>query len=267
VLWRLSEPLNVGSVRSFFLATGFAGIFCLSGALLGVNRISWSCARPQDAVDLLPAWGLALLAILAVNHIFHFFPAMLLVLAALVSLAGYVVARYRSRVLTGLLSYLVRLTGMKQLPRERVLVVGGGPNAQLAAWLMDHPTNASRFHIVGFADNEFLKLGLRTYGANVLGVIRDVPMLVEKYDIGVILVADHTIPTDDYRAIIELQKNASLRLVILPDILTALNAFSQAEAGKGVTEADLAGKSFVPCQYCLARKAILQMDQKKKGYK
>jgi lipopolysaccharide/colanic/teichoic acid biosynthesis glycosyltransferase len=265
VLWRLSEPLDVGWLRSFLLASGFAAVFCVSAALLGVNRISWSRAGPQDAFDLLPAWGLASVAVLLVNHIFHFFPAMLLILSAMVALGGYVVARYRSRVITGLLSYLIRLLGVNRLPRERVLVVGGGPNAQLAAWLMDHPTNADRFQVVGFADDEFLKQGLRTYGAHVLGVIHDVPQLVKKHDIGVILVADHTIPTADYRAIIELQKTNSLRLVILPDILVALNLFSQSVKAKEGNEAEKAEKRFVPCQYCLARKAILIMENYGKG--
>lgn len=264
LLWRLSAPLNVGWLRSFLLASGFAAIFCLSGALLGVNRISWTRARPQDAFDLVPAWALATFIVLLVNHIFHFFPAMLLLLSAIFTLTGYGLARYRSRVITGVLSYLIRLTGVNRLPRERVLVVGGGPNAQLASWLMDHPTNANRFQIVGFADNEFLKQGLRTYGAHVLGVIRDVPQLIQKYDIGVILVADHTIPSAEYRKIIELQKTTPIRLVILPDILAALNQFSKLEQPTEENDKESNEKNFVPCKYCLARKALLQMDKKSK---
>ena len=261
LIWRLSEPLNVGWLKAFALASCFAILFSSSGALLGVNRISWSRARPQDAFDLLPAWSLALGVALLFNFWFHFFPPTLLILAAFFALTGYVLARYRSRLITGILSYIIRATGTARLPRERVLIVGGGPNAQLAAWLMDHPTNASRFQVVGFADNEFLKQGLRTYGASVIGTICDVPQLVKKHDVGIIIIADQTIPTANYRSIIQLQKITPIRLVILPDILAALNNFSQIGNTAVQNENGFAEKNFVPCKHCLARQATLKMDR------
>jgi lipopolysaccharide/colanic/teichoic acid biosynthesis glycosyltransferase len=261
VIWRLSGPLDVGWLKSIGLAVCFSLLFSFSGALLGVNRISWSRARPQEIFSLLPSWAVATGVALFTNSIFDFFPTTLLITAACFALTGYILARYRSRVLTGAISMVIRMTGSARLPRERILILGSGPNAELAAWLMEHPQNAHKYKVVGFADNEVLKQGLRMYGANVLGTISDAPALIKKHDIGIIMITDQTITTADFRAILQAQKSYPICLIVLPDLLRSLNRFFQADESFTRTDDDATvERNFVPCRYCLMRKAALKTE-------
>ena len=61
LVWRALNPLNVGWIRAIGMMVGFALIFSLSGAILGVNHISWSKATFADVYELLPAWIMAYL--------------------------------------------------------------------------------------------------------------------------------------------------------------------------------------------------------------
>ena len=71
--------------------------------------------------------------------------------------------------------------------RERVLIVGSGQNAQHAAWILDQPGNAQKFQVSGFVDDDLFAQGMRVHGANVLGTWNDIPKLVAKQDIKVMI--------------------------------------------------------------------------------
>ncbi len=62
--WRSLGPLDVGWSKSIAFAIGFALIFSLTGALLGINQIDWARANAGDAIDLLPAVIVATLVVL-----------------------------------------------------------------------------------------------------------------------------------------------------------------------------------------------------------
>jgi len=51
--WRSIGPLNLGIGRVGLLAIGIALLFGIFNAILGMNGVIWSQARPSDA------WGLA----------------------------------------------------------------------------------------------------------------------------------------------------------------------------------------------------------------
>jgi hypothetical protein len=95
----------------------------------------------------------------------------------------------------------------------------------------------------------------------VIGNTKEISNLVKKYDVGLIVITDQNIPMEDYRAIINLRDTTLTKLVILPDIVESLLAFSEPvgiEIGNGN---DSRAKTFNPCNHCLARKAILRMDK------
>jgi lipopolysaccharide/colanic/teichoic acid biosynthesis glycosyltransferase len=259
VIFRLYAPLDVGWPRAILLALGFALLFSISAALMGVNRIAWSDANYADALELIPPWVIAASLALALNATLRAFPWELIAIAALLSLTGFILVRYRSRLLTGAIGQLVRHWGQAEASRERVLIIGTGTAAQLAAWLFDHSLNAGKFWIVGFVDNDIYKQGMRMFGAQVIGKTKQIPELVRQRDVGVIVITDQTIPTEDYRAIVRLQEAARVKLVILPDMMDALLGFADSPGADPNATSEHGAKVFVPCRHCLARHAVHQM--------
>jgi len=263
LLWRLDRPLDVGWLKSIAFAIGFALLFSISGAIWGVQRISWSRASYQDALDLLPAWFFASGIALVFNYIFNLYPMGLILISSVITLAGFVAARYRSRVITGTLSWIIRIAGVTAPARERVLIVGSGTSAQLVAWMLDHPENSGKFKVVGFVDNDFQKQGLRIYGsASVIGFCKDTSELVKQKDVGIVILADQTIPTVEYRSIIGLRDTLPVQLAIMPDILSSLSLFAGPVSANAGHENGQRSKNYVPCLYCTARKAFLKMESR-----
>jgi lipopolysaccharide/colanic/teichoic acid biosynthesis glycosyltransferase len=261
LVFRLYSPLNVGWLRAILLALGFALLFSLTGAILGVNRIAWSTANYADALDLLLPWLIATAIAFFANLVLRFFPWELIIIASILALCGFVYSRYQSRLLTGFIGQLVRHWGKEEAARERVLIIGTGTTAQLAAWLFDHSLNSGKFWTVGFVDDDLFKQGLRIFGAKVIGTCKEIPELVKNHDVGVIVLTDQTIPSEDYRAIIHIRDTTPTKLVILPDIMEALLGFAGTSEMDPLIENDTRAKTFVPCRHCLARQAILRMDK------
>ena len=214
VTWRVFGPVNIGWRAALVIATGFAMLYSLIGGLLGLNRIAWSRARPSDALGIGLAAALATGAALTVNaslpvrawwpgagDIFikdrPMAPSALILVSACLALAGFVAVRYRQ-------ALAVRWLGRRKIAQERVLVVGGGETGQFAAWMLTHGPYASSFRIIGFADDDLFKQGLRIHGVNVIGQRADIPLLIEKYDIGLVIFAIHNISDAERQRLLDI---------------------------------------------------------------
>ena len=253
LFWRAVGPLNVGWPKDVAAALALALLFSVTGAALGVNRIAWSKAAPEDVYDLLAAWAIAAILALVANRLAGVLPSGLVVIASLLSLVGFVVVRYRSRLATGLVSYIMRYRAKAHSNRERVLIVGSGHSAQHAAWILEQPGNVQKFQVSGFVDDDLFVQGMRVYGANVVGTRSDIPKLVPKHAINVIILADHGITEDQYRSIAEVCRVANTRFVLMPDMIDSLGDLCR--GSRATTEADggLTENIDLHCLECLAR--------------
>jgi lipopolysaccharide/colanic/teichoic acid biosynthesis glycosyltransferase len=264
ILWRFSGPLNLGWPRSIGFGIAFSLLYSLVGALLGVNRIAWSKANFSDAFDIVPAWLLATVTAFMTNASAKRLPDGLIVMASILALIGFILARYRIRLLTVIfLRVSQALPGIKTAG-ERVLIVGSSAAAQHAAWLLEHPENANRFTVVGFVDNDIFKLGTRIYSLPLLGTCKEIPTLIKKHDIGLVVVADHQKIGNDYHVISGACNNVSVRYVVLPNLLEAFHHLPDLPLGVPLTggppdpcqvadQADRVQDKDLPCLHCLAR--------------
>jgi lipopolysaccharide/colanic/teichoic acid biosynthesis glycosyltransferase len=262
-LWRLSGPLDVGWPVAIGFALGFALLFSITGSILGVNRITWSKALDSEVLDLVPAGFLATLIALLVNHILGLFPLGLIFVASGLAFGGFVVVRYRTRLITGFLSRLMRRRNGAKATWERVIIVGIETTAQLMAWLLNHPTDAGNYNVVGFVDDDYDKQGMRIYGANILGNCEDIPQLVEKYDVGLIIFTAHQNCTNGHKSVLDICASTPARLVVIPDIHASLNGVTKLshvdQQGSNLSEGeDLGGE--LHCYHCLLRYASLQIE-------
>lgn len=254
LVWRAFGPLNVGWLKAIGMTAGFTLLFSMSGTIFGVTRISWSKATIADAYDLIPAWVLASIMAFFINHWLRVFPSLLILVASVLALVGFVFTRYRSRLVTALLIQIMRHRGSVRDARERVLIVGSGRTAEQIAWLLDHPTYSSKFQVVGFVDDDLMVQGMWIYGAKIIGVCKDLPQLVEKFDAGLIILADHRMAYKEYCTITGICESKTTRVVAVPDIFGSLNGLvsevpSLSESGNGREIADFR------CQRCVAKYA------------
>jgi lipopolysaccharide/colanic/teichoic acid biosynthesis glycosyltransferase len=219
LLFRAASPLDVGLPIAIAMSIGFALLFSFTGAMMGVNRINWTKASNSEVFDLLPAWIIATIIAFFANYFLAIFPSGLILIASAIALSGFVFVRYRNRFFWGMMSRILHYQKVAQATSEHVLIIGTGPTAQMTTWLIKHNESSSKFWVVGFIDNDFFKQGMRIYGSEVIGMCKDIPDLVKKHDVGLIIVADESISnfeTEEIKNRIDLE---SIRITIIPDIM------------------------------------------------
>lgn len=269
VIWRSSAPLNIGWPKAIAMGLAFSFLFSTVGFIIGVNRISWRKATFADAMDLVPAWLLASVLAFGINWFYRIFPTNMILFASMLALAGFVTMRYRSRLMRMFLTKVRRTRSTASASRERVLIIGAGPTAHHIASLLRHPTNTNRYWLVGFIHNDLFYQGMRIYGAHVLGNIKDIPALMDKFDVGVVILADHQVYANDYRTIQEMLASYTARLVVIPDVLYTLNSLVKYNR-LPVKALDTASNSMMvpatgeqnacPCTHCLASYAPMKVS-------
>lgn len=219
LLFRAASPLDVGLPIAIAMSIGFALLFSLTGAIMGVNRINWTKASNSEVFDLLPAWIIATVIAFFVNYFLSIFPSGLILIASALALFGFVFVRYRNRFFWGMMSRVLHYQRVAQATSEHVLIIGTGPTAQMTTWLINHNESSSKFWVVGFIDNDYFKQGMRIYGSEVIGMCKDIPDLVKRHDVGLIIVTDESIANFENEEIKNIINQESIRIAIIPEIL------------------------------------------------
>lgn len=227
LVWRFFSPLDVGAFSALLIGFGFAGLYSVTGALFGMDRIAWSQAWASEAIGLVVSVGFATVFALVLSDSWSehpILPPALIVIAAALSLVGFIASRYRSRLLTGFASRWLERPGSAGATRERVLIVGGGSTGQFVAWLLSNGPSVDLFKVAGYVDDDLYKQGIRYHGVGVLGRRADIPRLVDQHDVGIILFAIHNITPSEHRTLIEICRRTPARVVEIPDVAASLNA-------------------------------------------
>lgn len=222
LLWRLSQPFDLGWPRVVALALFLALEVGLCNTLLGLEKVEWSRAAPEDTLSLL---GSGLLVILFNSLIGFLLPGLklpsgYLLLSTLISVIGLILVRYRSRLLTGFTSRWLNASGYGV--RERALIVGAGAGGEFITWLLSHPNFRSRCSALGYIDDDPRKQGMRYDGLPVLGSLADLPDLLREHDIGLVFLAVQCLATPEQERILQVCQQQQVRVVTLSNILEDL---------------------------------------------
>ncbi|PWH12783.1 MAG: hypothetical protein DDG60_11715 [Anaerolineae bacterium] len=211
-----------------FLSFLLTFLFSALNVLSGQNRVLWSRSTSEDGLGLLASGFFTLLVLLALET---FPPVMhllglptahwgMVILTCMLAQVGFIAVRYRLRLFSGIANRWLNWRQNQMTLGERVLLLGGGEGSQIAGWLLKRRMFRSAFSIVGVIDDSNPTLhGLRVGGYWMMGGITDLPTLVEKHDIGVIV---STIPAanpklDEY--IFDFCRAYGIRLIFLDDLL------------------------------------------------
>ncbi len=253
-LYRLKGPLNIGELNALLLTFAYAVLFSGMGVVFGTNRIQWSKANPSDLFDLVPSWILATSVAFIANLFLGYFPADLILIGSVFSLFGFIAFRSHNLIIAHYLERSVIFHRKYQMMREQVLIIGLGASAQHAAWLFEHLTNSKLYHLVGFVDNDLTKQGIRLFGSNVIGKWEDIPNLVKKHDIGLIILADYRVDTKGYKSLKKICSGTNARFVVMPDILASVNHLIKKSAKKARVVNIGNGSIDSKCIDCLAQR-------------
>lgn len=227
LLWRVQAPLDVGFGRMVAIALGLAFGLAISNTIFGLKRVSWRNASPIHVFDLALSTLLALFLFSLFGYIYPVIrlPIALLVDFGIFSFFGSVAVRYRERLITGLASRWIRWRSQSSLLGERVLVIGAGNCGQLGIWLLEKSNLSSAFSIVGIVDDDFRKQNQRVNGYPVLGTTHDIPEIVAKKSIGLIMYAINNVDDKNRDRIIKRFQDLPVRILMIPDLLNVVSKY------------------------------------------
>jgi lipopolysaccharide/colanic/teichoic acid biosynthesis glycosyltransferase len=228
IIWRMDMPLNLGLVNAVLMGLAMAACFSIANIAFGLNRVEWRRAPAHYAVLLTVSSAMTTALLATINTLLHAVPGVpgiphgMVFIAGFLSLIGFVVLRYRQRLLTGFSSRWLLARGTPRAVGERVLVIGAGQNSQLVTWLLSRSEYARLFSIVGFVDDDPRKQGMYVDGYRILGATTDIPALIRKHDIGLVLYTISNINLEERQRILAVCSMTQVPVVPLPDLLTEL---------------------------------------------
>ncbi len=190
---------------------------CRLGAFwaCGVFRGSWRYLNMHDVEDVVRASVLGsalLLSTVVFLHGMPGFPRAVFLLDLLLSMS--IVAGSR------LLVRWLRERRERPLVRriERLVLIAGAGSAGMRLLEEIESRDRLKCAVVGFVDDDPVKLGLRVGGTPVLGRIDDLPALVTEHDVSEVLVAMPSAPGAVLRRIVQHCRDAGVRSRVLPTL-------------------------------------------------
>ena len=247
-----APPQNHLISLSFTLLSAMVMVVALY--LFRVYHRVWDRTSGQDVAVILYATVIATGLILGLDIVFTTtlrpLPISVIVFGNAMALVGIVAVRYRFRVISGLL-WRWRLIWRGQLPGKnttRVLVVGAGESGSAFVWRLKHrwePDHDHKFNIVGYVDDDPKKRGLIIEGVSVLGNRHEIPEIVAKRDVNLIVIAIHNISGPDFREILGYCENTLARIKVVPDMYAMLNQRLGVATLRDVQPEDVLGRKLV----------------------
>ncbi len=225
VIWRLSAIINLGWQNYLLMSFAIAVFVSLINILLGLNRVNWRSASPIYVADLAISITITMVVLYGVTRIWltePWLPFSLIWLIGITMMVGLVLVRYRDRLFTGLANRWLLLRGPKSSYAERILVVGAGSLAEMTIWLLQRSAYASIFGIIGMVDDDARKRNMESYGVRVLGTTKDIPELVQKYQVGLIFFAIANGSEQDRDRITKLCEATGAKIAVIPDLVKVL---------------------------------------------
>ena len=229
LIWRLSMPLNIGYTTAFLFAFLIALGFSLTNVIFGLNRIVWRYARAEAAIDIGVSVAITtiIIGILDALHVLPTqIPLVILLLIGVLSFIGFVVLRYRERILTGLAARWLRLRNKGGGTGERVIIIGAGEVGLKTSWYIQHGYLDKVFSIVGYVDDDVYKDDMVIDGSPVLGKTADLPKIVDHHEVEIIIFAIDKITPRRHKKIMAICKQTSAQVIDYRSLVNADGFFT-----------------------------------------
>ncbi len=123
---------------------------------------------------------------------------------------------------------------------KRVLVVGAGQAGE--GIVRDLKRNAEKYHAIGFVDDRRSKQGREIHGIRVLGKAADIPEMVKRYHIDMLIIAMPSASSADMRRIVGYCEKSAVPFRTLPGLKDLTSGSVKIDILRKVSLEDLLGR-------------------------
>jgi len=229
LVWQLYTPFDVSLEDTLLFALQLAILFSVLNYVFGLSQVVWDKAEASKAFDLAFMAAVSVLIYVVIDRFIlppESYPTRVVILSGVLASGGFVTVRYRARLITGIASRWLSARRAHSTVGERVLIVGAGEMGEFATWLFTRSKFVGVLSICGIVDDDPRKVGMLYSGYHILGTTEDLPALAQEFDVGIIIYAITRIDPKQQERIIDLAKQTSARLVMLPDMMEIIrNSF------------------------------------------
>ncbi|KEI49628.1 short-chain dehydrogenase [Enterococcus faecium UC8668] len=128
---------------------------------------------------------------------------------------------------------------------KNTLIVGAGEGGRILYNSFLGSKTAQDIHVVGFVDDDPNKRNTYLSGKKVLGALKDIPELIEKYDIQMVTIAIPSLSRKKLRRIFELVESAHVKVNTMPSMEELASGKISVSKLKTIDVVDLLGRDEV----------------------
>lgn len=128
---------------------------------------------------------------------------------------------------------------------KNTLIVGAGEGGRILYNSFLGSKTAQDIHVVGFVDDDPNKRNTYLSGKKVLGSLKDIPELIEKYDIQMVTIAIPSLSRKKLRRIFELVESAHVKVNTMPSMEELASGKISVSKLKTINVVDLLGRDEV----------------------
>ncbi|WP_139439768.1 polysaccharide biosynthesis protein [Enterococcus faecium] len=128
---------------------------------------------------------------------------------------------------------------------KNTLIVGAGEGGRILYNSFLGSKTAQDIHVVGFVDDDPNKRNTYLSGKKVLGSLKDIPELIEKYDIQMVTIAIPSLSKKKLRRIFELVESAHVKVNTMPSMEELASGKISVSKLKTIDVVDLLGRDEV----------------------
>ena len=128
---------------------------------------------------------------------------------------------------------------------KNTLIVGDGEGGRILYNSFLGSKTAQDIHVVGFVDDDPNKRNTYLSGKKVLGSLKDIPELIEKYDIQMVTIAIPSLSRKKLRRIFELVESAHVKVNTMPSMEELASGKISVSKLKNIDVVDLLGRDEV----------------------
>lgn len=182
-------------------------------------------------------FSVSLVSLLAINNISWRF-LLLMYIFSLFIIAG-------SRIIWRILIEMrnKHLDGEKKIQKIRTLIVGAGEGGSV--FIKSSRKNDNELKIIGIVDSDETKQNTYLYEIPVIGMIEDIPELVNEYDITQITIAIPSLKANEYEYILDICNQSGVTVNLMPSVEDVLNGKLSVSRFRKIDVVDLLGREEV----------------------
>ena len=246
--------------REFIDSLGYI-VFCIVTMLtvqyfLGIYHRIWRRTSGHEVARLVTGVAIATVATMVIEALFpeHRLPLSVIALGNALALSGFVAVRYKSRLVSGL-TWRWDAVWHGKFPDEerptRVLIIGAGEAGQNFAWRMKHrwpsatKSASDNYDVIGFVDDDPIKRGLYVEGSPILGARSNIPQLVQKHRIDLIVFAIHNISGAEFREVLAYCESTTARIRVVPNAYALMRTNDHVPLLRDLRPEDILGRKLI----------------------